>query len=42
MGFLCLVFLRAVPKAYKIPRLGVELAPQPLAYTIATAMPDLS
>ena len=40
-GFLC-VFLGPDPLHMEVPRLGVELELQLLAYTTATAAPDLS
>ena len=40
--FFCFVFLRPNPRHMEVPRLGVELELQPLAYSIATAMWDPS
>ena len=40
--FFFFVFFGSHPWHMEIPRLGVELELQPLAYTTATAMPDLS
>ena len=41
--FFCLFFfLGPLPRRMEVPRLGVQLKLQPLAYTRATAMPDPS
>ena len=41
--FFCLIlFFRAAPSTYEVPRLGVESELQPLAYTTATGMWDPS
>ena len=40
--FLVFFFLRAAPLHMDIPRLGVKLELQPLAYATITALPDLS
>ena len=40
--FLSFVFLGPHPQQMEVPRLGVELEVQPLAYARATAMPDPS
>ena len=39
---LCFAFLGPHPQHMEVPRLGVELELYLLAYTTATAMPDLS
>ena len=40
--FILLYFFRTTPVAYEVPRLEIELELQLLAYTTATATPDLS
>ena len=40
--YLFIVFLGLHPRHMEVPRLGVKLELQVLAYTTATAMPDLS
>ena len=41
-NFCCLIFLGLHPRHMEVPRLGVQLELQPLAYATATATPDLN
>ena len=40
--FICFVFLGLHPQHMEVPRLGVEMELQPMAYAIATAIRHLS
>ena len=41
-NYLFVLLFRPIPVAYEVPGLGVEVELQLLAYTTATALPDLS